>query len=211
MQSVVRLGLKVVKRKFLRFDTLRWFLSGFKSPSPQWVKTKLLLSQMIPGATWLETGTYLGDTTMRLAKKSECVITIEPSKDIFDFASWRLRRKKNVRLLLGTSEELFYKSLLDVEKRSLNLWLDGHYSGDVTFKGVSNTPIVSELWAISQALDRFEAVKVFIDDIRCFYHDVGEENDYPGLQFLIDWARESGFNWRIEQDIFIAEYISAQK
>ena len=177
MQSVVWLGLKVAKRKFLRFETFRW----------------------------------VGDTTFRLAKKSEFVITIEPSKELFDFASWRLRRKKNVRLLLGTSEELFYKSLLDVEKRSLNLWLDGHYSGDVTFKGVSNTPIVSELWAISKALDRFDAVKVFIDDIRCFYHDVGEENDYPGLLFLIDWARENGFNWRIEQDIFIAEYISAQK
>ncbi len=64
----MRLGLKVLKRKFFRFDTLRWLLSGFKSPSPQWVKTRLLLSQMIPGATWLETGTYLGDTTMRLAK-----------------------------------------------------------------------------------------------------------------------------------------------
>lgn len=211
MQSVVRLGLKVIKRKFLRFDTLRWFVSGFKSPSPQWVKTKLLLSQMIPGATWLETGTYLGDTTMRLAKKSEFVITIEPSKDIYDFTSWRLRQKKNVRLLLGTSEELFYKSLLDVEKRSLNIWLDGHYSGDVTFKGASVTPIVSELQAINKASEKFDEIKVFIDDIRCFYHDMGEENDYPGLQFLIDWARESGFNWRIEQDIFIAEYISAQK
>jgi hypothetical protein len=211
VQNSLRLYLKVIKRGFFRFDTLRWLLRGFKSPSPQWVKIRLLLSQMIPGVTWLETGTYLGDTTRNLAKKSELVLTIEPSKELHDFASWRLRRKKNVRLLLGTSEEHFYQSLLDVEKRSLNIWLDGHYSGDVTFKGASNTPIVSELWAISKALDRFDAVKVFIDDTRCFYHDVGEENDYPGLQYLVDWARESGFCWHIEQDIFIAEYISAQK
>lgn len=169
----MRLGLKVLKRKFFRFDTLRWLLSGFKSPSPQWVKTKLFLSQMIPGATWLETGTYLGDTTRRLATKSEFVITIEPSKDLYDFAIWRLRRMKNVRLLLGTSEELFYKSLLDVEKPSLNIWLDGHYSGDVTFNGASVTPIASELQAIHKASDKFDEIKVFIDDIRCFYHDTG--------------------------------------
>ena len=207
----MRLGLKVLKRKFLRFDTLRWLLSGFKSPSPQWVKIRLLLSQMIPGATLLETGTYLGDTTMRLAKKSEFVITIEPSKELFDFASWRLRQKKNVNPRFGTSEELFHKCLLDVKTRSLNIWLDGHYSGDVTFKGESDTPIASELWAISKVSDRFGAMKIFIDDIRCFYHDAGEENDYPGLQVLIDWARESGFNWHIEQDIFIAEYISTSE
>ena len=207
----MRLGLKVLKRRFFRFDTLRWLFRGFKSPSPQWVKIKLLLSQMIPGATWLETGTYLGDTTRKLAKKSEFVITIEPSKEIYEFASWRLSRKKNVRLLLGTSEELFYKCLLEVENRSLNIWLDGHYSGDVTFKGTSVTPIVSELQDINKASDRFDEIKVFIDDIRCFYHNAGEENDYPDLQFLIDWARESGFKWHIQQDIFIAESVSASR
>jgi hypothetical protein len=211
MQSKLRLTLKVIKRRFFRFDTLRWLLSGFKSPSPQWVKIKILLSHTIPGTTWLETGTYLGDTTIKLAKKSELVLSIEPSDDLYNFAIWRMRRKKNIRLLLGTSEEHFYQSLLDVDNQSVNIWLDGHYSGDVTFKGSSNTPIASELLAISKALDSFDAVKVFIDDIRCFYHDVGEDNDYPGLQFVIDWARDSGFSWQIEQDIFIAEYISARK
>ncbi len=203
--------MKMLKRRYFRFSTLRWVLSGFKSPSPQWVKIKLLLSQMIPGATWLETGTYLGDTTVKLARKSKFIITIEPSKELFDFAKWRMRKKKNVRVVLGTSEEFFQKCLLEVETQSLNIWLDGHYSGDVTYKGSTSTPILSELTAISKVSDRFNAIKVFVDDIRCFYHDMGEENDYPGLQFLIDWARESGFNWHIEQDIFIAESIFGSK
>ena len=210
MKVRLLLRLKVIKRKFFCFDTLRWLLRGFESPSPQWVKIRLLLSQMIPGVSWLETGTYLGDTALKLARKSESVVTIEPSKELFDYASRRLRRRKNVRLLLGTSETHFHQSLLDEKRKSLNIWLDGHYSGDITFKGESNTPVLSELRAIGQTIHRFDTVKVFIDDLRCFYHDVGEENDYPGLQFLIDWALENGFRWHIEQNIFIAEYISAQ-
>lgn len=199
------LMLKVIKRKYFRFDTLRWFVGGFDSPSPQWVKIRYLTSHMIPDGEWIETGTYLGDTTKELATRSKSVTTIEPSQNLYNFAKFRLRRKKNIRLRNGSSEELFHECLKQAGPK-LNIWLDGHFSGDITFKGVTNTPVTSELDYITQELMRFKAVKVFIDDVRCFYHNLGDGNDYPKLGFLINWAEDNGFKWSIEQDIFTATF-----
>lgn len=158
---------------------------------------------MIPGAEWIETGTYLGDTTRVLARHSKLVTSIEPSHELFEFARFRLRYKKNIHLRLGSSETIFYDSLCQ-SGPILNIWLDGHFSGDVTFQGVNDTPVILELESIHQVIDRFEEIKVFIDDARCFYHDLDKGNDYPKLDFLISWARLNGFSWKIEQDIFIA-------
>ncbi len=195
--------LKVAKRKYFRFETLRWALSGFKSPSPQWVKVQLLIRNMIPDGEWIETGTYLGDTTRRLAKHSKLVTSIEPSRELFEFASFRLRKKSNVQLRLGSSEEIFCSSLM-LSGPKLNIWLDGHFSGDVTFQGATNTPIILELDSIHSELSRFDEIKVFIDDVRCFYNDLDQGNHYPKLDFLVNWAHLNGFSWTIEQDIFIA-------
>ncbi len=210
MKKRLAYGLKVMKRRYFRFDTLRWIGTGFKSPSPQWVKVKLLTSSMISNGEWLETGTYLGDTTNVLSKHANRVTTIEPSRELFNFSRLRLKTKRNIAFHNGSSEELFHECLLKSGPR-LNIWLDGHFSGDITFKGKTNTPIICELNAISQELERFEEIRIFIDDVRCFYHDMNEGNDYPKLDFLIAWARENGFKWRIEQDIFIAEFESPLK
>ena len=160
---------------------------------------------MLPNCEWIETGTYLGDTTKVLAKNSKAVTSIEPSGELFEFASFRLGSKRNIKLLNGSSEELFHDSLKQSGPR-LNIWLDGHFSGDITFQGKTNTPVIYELTAISKELNRFDELKVFIDDVRCFYHDMDEGNDYPKLEYLLNWARANGFRWKIDQDIFILSY-----
>ena len=203
MYQNITFSLKVAKRKYFRFDTLRWFFSGFKSPSPQWVKVQLLIRNMIPDGEWIETGTYLGDTTRMLAKHSKLVTSIEPSRALFEFASFRLRKKSNVQLRLGSSEEIFCTSLRQSGPK-LNIWLDGHYSGDVTFQGAIDTPVILELDSIHQELKRFDEIKVFIDDVRCFSNNIDEGNGYPKLDFLVSWANLNGFSWAIEHDIFMA-------
>ena len=96
-----------MKRRYFRFDTLRWIGTGFNSPSPQWVKVKLLTSIMISNGEWLETGTYLGDTTNVLSKHANRVTTIEPSWDLFNFSRLRLKTKKTLPFTMGQAKSFF--------------------------------------------------------------------------------------------------------
>lgn len=197
---------KVIKRKYGTFQLIRWVKNGFLSPSPQIVKTKLLKHSGILGAPWLETGTYLGDTARTLARLRVPITTIEPSEKLFNFSKKRLNKFVNVNSLMGSSEELFMNSLTQLKPR-VNIWLDGHYSGDVTFKNEIDTPIRYELKCIAENLEQFSEVMLFIDDARCFYHNTDNNKSYPKLDHLIEWARQNKCTWRIEQDIFIAKWV----
>ncbi len=203
--------LKVLKRKYFSFQTLKWIISGCQSPAPQFVKMRLLSKHKIDGAHWLETGTYLGDTALTISRRTKSqYLTIEPDLDLYKFASARLRRKKNVLVLNGTSEEMFLKSLDKCGDR-VNIWLDGHFSGDVTFEGDFETPIRFELECISSLNSHFSDICVFIDDVRCFTSPDPSPQGYPNLKSVIAWAEDSGFLWKIEQDIFIAKRIGINR
>ena len=84
---------------------------------------------------------------------------------------------------------------------NINFWLDGHYSGDITFKGEKETSIEIELQSISKNINHFNKIAVLIDDVRLFKKD----SNYPPLDILVDWARENKLNWHIEHDIFVAK------
>jgi hypothetical protein len=86
----------------------------------------------------------------------------------------------------------------------VNLWLDGHYSSGITFKGPQDTPIHKELDSISRNLDQFRKVCVLIDDIRCFNPRLPEYTTYPSLDMLVAWATKHKLDWHIEHDIFVA-------
>jgi hypothetical protein len=192
--------LKVLKRNLIP-ETYNWRKSNYSSPSPQHVKIKVLKSHSIPNATWIETGTYLGDTTSQLAMIAKKVISIEPQAELSVFASTRLRRKKNVEVINATSESCIAKVLEGVSG-STCFWLDGHYSGDVTFKGTEVSPISAELSAISGYLKRNKVV-VLIDDFRLFVNS--EATGYPSHLTLVAWAGKENLSWTVEHDIFIAK------
>ena len=50
---------------------------------------------------------------------------------------------------------------------------------------------------------------IFIDDGRCFLSKLEEYNDYPSIDFLVNWSKKNKFLWKIEHDIFIIQNISA--
>ena len=88
----------------------------------------------------------------------------------------------------------------------VNFWLDGHYSHGISFRAEKDTPIKEELAAIEEALPNLDSIAVLIDDVRCFYPDEFTSlNDYPQVDYLVDWARKNGFRWRIVHDIFIMQ------
>ena len=178
---------------------------NFDAPYPTFMKRRTLISHSIPRATWIETGTYMGSTSKYLANRFSKVVTIEPSDHFYQFSKSRLKRKKNVATLFGTSEEHF-ESALTQESGDLNIWLDGHFSEGGTFLGENLSPIVHELEVISRNKSNFNSIRVFVDDVRLFQRDNGDQTGYPTFEFLLEWARNNEFIWEIQNDIFIAKY-----
>ena len=76
---------KVVIFPFIFLDRLRWladwyFFKKCSPPPPHFIKQSLLLRHGIPKSVWVETGTYLGQTTKFLSENFNYVHSIEPSK-----------------------------------------------------------------------------------------------------------------------------------
>jgi len=185
-------------------DCLQWSKRDYASPSPHFIKQACLLRNGLPNATWVETGTFLGQTTQFLAKHCTQVFSIEPEPKLFVRARTLFSKCSNVEILNGTSEEVF-PTLLPRITGDVNFWLDGHYSAGITFKGPQDTPILDELECISRNIDNFGRICVLVDDIRCFNPRLPEYSTYPALDTLVDWATRHKLDWHIEHDIFIAK------
>ncbi len=178
-----------------------WHLKeGCCLPAPHFVKQAVLLRNGIKNSTWIETGTYLGDTTYFLSKNFPTVHTIEPSIYYRNIAKSLIKKKDNIIFHEGTSEECFESICLKVTG-DVSFWLDGHFSGGNTFKNNSLTPIKFELEIIKKNIKKLNNICVLIDDARCSFVDEG----YPSLDYYVEWAKSLNLKWIIEHDIFIAK------
>jgi hypothetical protein len=181
-----------------------WSNRRFAAPSPLFIKQACLIRNGYPDAIWVETGTYLGQTTKLLSKHSPRVYSIEPDPILFANAREYFGKDANVEILNGTSEKIF-PTLLPTLRGDVNFWLDAHYSGGATFRGRQDTPILDELKCIGENLGRFEHICILIDDVRCFAPHIEEFSGYPPTDVLVDWARACKLEWHIEHDIFVAK------
>jgi hypothetical protein len=181
-----------------------WEDNDFQVPAPHFIKQKIVVRNVIRNSTIIESGTHLGDTTKKLSKLSSKVISIEPDSELFLKASKRFSNNSNIKILNGTSEQIL-PDLLKSISGDVSFWLDGHFSGDGTFKGQLDSPIKIELFEIQKNLNDFDRICVLVDDVRCFNPKLPAYSDYPPVDFLINWANTNNFAWSIENDIFIAK------
>jgi hypothetical protein len=195
-------GLVMIALQRIR-ELFHFYQRNFDAPYPTFIKRKTLVSHSIPEANWIETGTYVGSTSKYLSKKFPRITTIEPSEYFYQLSHSRLRKIENIRVIHGSSETEFEKAIA-LEASKLNVWLDGHFSEGGTFLGEVVSPVMKELSVISAQKHRFEAIVVFVDDVRLFSRTKDMPTDYPPISFLLDWAGQNGFNWEIQNDIFIA-------
>lgn len=200
---------RISHRAIIGFQRLREIIlfikRDFDAPYPTFVKRKTLVAHSILNAPWIETGTYMGSTSLFLAKRYPRVVTIEPSEYFFQFSQSRLKRNQKIVTLFGSSEDLF-ESALSGESESVNIWLDGHFSDGGTFLGSSVSPVIHELNVIGTHKAKLKSICVFVDDVRLFRRDESQITDYPPLIFLLEWAAKNEFCWEIQNDIFIAKY-----
>jgi hypothetical protein len=183
----------------------QWVSSNFSSPAPNIVKWEVL-RRWGGENTWVETGTFLGETTSNLAKFAEIVYSLEPEKSLFLSAVKCFEKNSNVVLVGGSSEEKLFPvldALTTEEIKDISFWLDGHYSAGVTFQGNEDTPIVFELSVIEQFLLSIAKVTIFVDDVRLFAKSSDLESHYPSLSYLVTFADAHELYWTIEHDIFI--------
>ncbi len=205
MVSFIKRNLPPALRNLLKSlsDFVAWYRRDYAPPSPGMIKRRVLLRNGTLSATWVETGTYLGDTAHFLAKHASNVISLEPEPKLFDDARKRFAGIANIEIINGLSEDVF-PDLLPRLAGNVNFWLDGHYSGGttwMTYKGPSETPVVAELSQIEKNIRSYKKVSVLIDDVRLF---ASAEKDYPKLDYLVEWATRNDLKWHIEHDIFVA-------
>jgi hypothetical protein len=116
------LGLFRFKNRKWIFETvsslefLKWASRKFEAPAPRSIKMAVLLRNQTQGGVWLETGTYVGETTKFLSENSPYVISIEPSFHFFQIANLNLRGIENVHLVHGESENVFESMLIKMGK-----------------------------------------------------------------------------------------------
>ena len=100
-----------------------WFDSARCSPpAPHFVKLACLLRHSLRGATWVETGTYLGKGASFLSEIADHVHTIEPSEECFSKAKLVLQDLENVTMHKGFSEDIFPRLLSTLTGR-VCFWL----------------------------------------------------------------------------------------
>src|SRR5215204_2842276 len=90
-----------------------------------------MLRQAFDIDEFVETGTYLGDTTAWAAQRFERVLTVEACEPLFQQAMERFVATPNVTVRFGDSGAVL-KDLVPKFDRAALFWLDAHYSGQGT-------------------------------------------------------------------------------
>ena len=181
----------------------QWKKLGFASPPPPDVKRALLKRYSEPECDWIETGTFQGDTTAFLAEICRSVHSIEPQPLLAAKARERFADSPTVTIVEGRSEDCL-DAILSTLSGSTRLWLDGHYSGGVTYQGPQDTPIRDELSIVEKHLGRLPDIALMIDDMRMFDPGWSDAVNYPTRSELVLWADSHDFWWTIEHDVFVA-------
>jgi hypothetical protein len=135
--------------------------------------------------TFVETGTFLGETVDYLKNDFKHLVSIELNDVLASRAKQRFHNNSNVQIMQGDSA-VQLSSILSKIESPIVFWLDGHYSSSfniggeciVTGRGAKDTPVMEELTQIKNHLRKRSII--LIDDARLF----NGTNDYPTLKQL---------------------------
>jgi hypothetical protein len=183
----IRLYYKAFPAQY-RID--KWKKEGQPAPPPREIKVRTikLLNKKFSSKFFIETGTYLGDTTFDLRNLFQKLYTIELSNDLYKKAQVRFDKYKKINVQNGDSAVVLKEILQQINNNRILFWLDGHYSEGITAKSELVTPILNELISI-----RDHEIKnginhiILIDDAHLF---TGID-DYPELNTFLDFCKQN--------------------
>jgi hypothetical protein len=143
--------------------------------------------------TFVETGTYRGDTVAALRQRFDALWSIELDPGLAQAAARRFANAGNVMILCGDSAELVPLLAAGMNRRRVLWWLDAHYSGGITAGG--DSPLCAELAALRERAGA--GVVILIDDARLF----GRDPAFPELGSVRQWADENGMRCAVGGDV----------
>lgn len=164
----------------------QWRLAGRPVPPPPPVKQSIVkdYQRRFGARVFVETGTFAGGMVDAVRDRFARIVSIELDPGWHARAVQRFRAHPHVTLLLGDSGVRLREVLESLTEPAL-FWLDAHYSGPVTARGVIDSPIVREMEAI-----RAHPVAghvVLVDDMR----DFNGADGYPSVDELVAWIRQA--------------------
>ncbi len=133
-------------------------------------------------SNFIETGTYMGETSIWASAFFKNVFTIEVNPELSSKAAMRASGKTNIRFINGDSSVELGK-ISEKLTGSCIYWLDGHWCGGVS-KITAECPLMGELHAIKETDDDV----VLIDDARFFMGIVPEPHhpeEWPRIDAVI--------------------------
>lgn len=165
-----------------------------------------ILKRNIPAPqprVFVETGTYHGETVAAMKPFYANIISIEIDDVLYRKACERFAHDANVRIVHGDCVREM-PAILAALREPAVFWLDGHYSGAGTGKGVVEDPILMSLDQI--AAHPVKEHVIFIDDARIF--DGREER--PDLSEVLNRLKKinSSYILRLQGDIIIAATVA---
>jgi FkbM family methyltransferase len=186
--------------------TLKWIKSPSHSLTAEFLGE---LARIFRADVFVETGTFMGGTTLEASQIFSSVHTIELSKELYLQAQPRFAGRDNIHTYQGDSGTLLPEILNTIEGKIV-FWLDGHYSEGVTAKSEKNSPILEELRAIKNA--NIPDAVILIDDLRMFPNswtripDIASLQDYPTIPQLLNAIRDisSSYSFIVLGDVIIA-------
>jgi hypothetical protein len=176
----------------------QWIRDGCVTTPPGIVKRHVLLQyyKRYKPVYFVETGTFLAETTKFMRRYFDVVFSIELNRELYQQAKYILGRHGNIILVNGDSKTELPIILAKITAPSL-FWLDAHYSGGITSKSDEFTPIKSELlYILNHPVDGHI---ILIDDARLF----NGEDDYPDVAEVKEMVKKykSTYNFKVENDI----------
>jgi hypothetical protein len=176
------------------FEMSVWILKGRPVPPPagykQWVVRSYARRAGI--RVLVETGTYLGEMIEASLPHFDRIFSIEIDPKLHQEARRKFAGHPKVELLLGDSAQVLPQLLKEPALDGPTLfWLDGHFSGGVTGKGSTDTPIMAELKAL--LLAKRENDVILVDDLRLF----GTHPEYPSVDQVVKLAKSHRPNSKV--------------
>lgn len=128
-------------------------------------------------SSFVETGTYIGETILGMEPYFNKLFTVELSEKHYNLAKNKYNGNK-INFIFGDSAKVFETLTPSLEDNCI-FFLDGHWSSGDTAKGMKDCPLVEEITYIKNFY-KYKAI-IIIDDFRLF-------GKGPGNGFNEDWS-----------------------
>lgn len=192
----------LIQKKYQKKQVKDWRNNNYPDPPPHLIKQIAIqdYQKRYGYNIFIETGTFMGDMVEAQRKKFGKIISVELSVKLFEKAKKTFRQYDHITILNGDSGRILPEIMENINESAI-FWLDGHYSGGITARGIKSCPIIEELSSIINQNQTLNHV-ILIDDARSYKG----EGDYPEIDTLTAFVKSKNDKYQVEVKDDIIRY-----